>query len=253
MKSIKNKIKSNFDKAAKSYDTVANIQKICAKNLINKLITYFYRSQDNIAKILDVGTGTGYVPQILTKIYPNSCYDLNDISSNMLIMAKSKLTNLNIKYNLILGDIENLDLNAYNLIISNFALQWVIDLPKILKKLYNKSDILAFSCLVDGTFSEWSNKLKNLGSSVYADQYPKPNVLQNLLLSLNPKKHFFATKEYQLYFNNALAFIRYLKDLGAASAMNDYISVSELRNIIKTNNQPFSVTYKVFLGIVESG
>ena len=54
MKCIKNKIKSNFDKAAKSYDTVANIQKICAKNLINKLITYFYRSQDNIAKILDV-------------------------------------------------------------------------------------------------------------------------------------------------------------------------------------------------------
>ena len=245
MKFIKNKINSNFDKAAKSYDTVANIQKICAKNLIDKLTTYFYRSQDNIARILDVGTGTGYVPQILTKKYPNSCYDLNDISYNMLIMAKSKLSNLNIKYNLILGDIENLDLTAYNLIISNFALQWVINLPKILKKLYNKSDILAFSCLLDGTFVEWTNKFKNLGSD-YTHQYPKPNILQNLLLSLNPKKHFFATKEYQLYFNNALAFIRYLKDLGAASTMNDSIPVSELRRIIKTNNQPFIVTYKVF-------
>ncbi len=250
---IKNKINSNFDKAAKSYDNVANIQKICAKNLINKLTTYFYQSQANIARILDVGTGTGYIPEMLTKTYPNSCYDLNDISSNMLIIAKSKLTNLNIQYNLILGDIENLDLAAYNLIISNFALQWVIDLPKILKKLYNKSDILAFSCLLDGTFVEWTNKFKNLGSDVYTHQYPKPNILQNFLLSLNPKKHFFATEEYQLYFNNALAFIRYLKDLGAASTINNSISIAKLRRVIKTNDQPFIVTYKVFFGLVERG
>lgn len=245
MQLIKKKIKYKFDKACASYDSVANVQKKCAANLIDKLLKYFYR--DNISKILDVGTGTGYIPELLIKNYPNSLYDLNDISSNMLVCAKEKLS---APCNVILGDMEDVDFGSYDLITANFALQWALNLNKMLIKLYKKSNIFAFSCILSGTFIEWVNKFENLHLSFPINKYPEGYQLENFLLSLNPKKYFFETKEYPITFNNSLDFIKYLKKLGA-SAIDDSISLSELKNIIKINDQPFSVSYRVFFGILE--
>lgn len=245
MELIKEKIQLNFNEAAESYDSVATVQKACAVNLVDKLVKYFHKR--SITTILDLGTGTGYVPELLVKIYPSGDYDLNDISSNMLLCAKKKLSFA--KPNLILGDMESIDFGSYDLITANLALQWSTNLYYMLQKLYNKSNIFAFSCVLIGTFHEWTRQFKNLDTSFPIYQYPDNNTLENFLLSLYPKKYFFETKEYPITFNNSLDFIKYLKKLGASTAEHA-TSLAELKNIIKINNKSFTVTYRVFFAIL---
>ena len=60
---LKRKIKHRFNGASNSYDKVACVQKQSAELLVQKLQEFdklFYPQT-----ILDLGTGTGYIPEIL--------------------------------------------------------------------------------------------------------------------------------------------------------------------------------------------
>jgi malonyl-CoA O-methyltransferase len=154
-----NIIKHNFNKASLSYDAAATVQYNAAKHLVFNLIKNC--SEFNPSSILDLGTGTGYIPELLLNYFPKSQYILNDISENMLNKTKQKLNNYtNIQFNL--NDMETTDFGFNQLIISNMALQWVKNLNNLLIKLFNNSNILAFSCLLNQNFDEWNYILKNL-------------------------------------------------------------------------------------------
>lgn len=123
-----NKIQNSFNKASKSYDSVAHIQREAREFLIHQLLTI---ETFNPKTILDLGTGTGYVPELLLNHYPKSTYVLNDISNKMLEICKVKFSNhSNIAY--LHGDMNHLNINAFDLVISNFAFQWVDNLWKTL-------------------------------------------------------------------------------------------------------------------------
>ena len=85
---LKTKIKNHFNRAGNSYDKVACVQKQSAGLLVKKLQSFDSSSYPQT--ILDLGTGTGYIPEILLPHYQNSLYTLNDIAPKMIEIVENK-------------------------------------------------------------------------------------------------------------------------------------------------------------------
>lgn len=242
----KEQVWHHFHRASSSYDKVAEIQRHCAALLIKQLestLPNFIPSS-----ILDLGTGTGYIPEILLKKFPASRYSLNDIASGMLERGRQKF-GASDQFSFILGDMESLDFASHDLTTSNFALQWADDFEATITKLYKSSEVLAFSCLLDGTFEEWRRIFEVESLPIPTYQYQPQKKLEAIFLSLKPAQYSFEARDYQMTFPNALAFMRHLKQLGASTPSHT-ISLRDLRNLIMINDREIKVTYKVFFCIL---
>lgn len=247
MKFNKQKIQQRFSLASTSYEDVSMVQREAAQFLIKFFVEVFPNFHPT--SILDLGTGTGYIPEILLPIFPSSHYTLNDISVEMLNITRKKFFSSS-QFDFHLGDIENSNFLFHDLIISSFALQWVDLLNLTLQKLYFNSEVLAFSCLLKGTFGEWEEitEMHEVPSAV--SKYPTQDKLKEFLLSLNPAGCFFRIKDYPIAFPNIKAFIKYLKNLGASAGSKE-IPLNKLKNLINTYNQELNLTYKVFFGVLK--
>ena len=239
-------IQTRFNKASKSYNDVAWVQKDAAEFLVDKLLKY----QNFIPRtVLDVGTGTAYIPELLLKKFPTSSFYLNDIALEMLEVCKAKFAkNQNIYY--LPGNMLELDADLYDCIISNLALQWTPDLQYAINFLNSKStNVFAFSTLLDGTFAEWSH-LINRYQSIQILDYPQAEELISLCnkLKRNYQDFEYWLMDCPLSFENPVSFMRYLKSLGA-SAPGNLVHLSNIKKLLKAEAQSLTVTYKIFFGI----
>lgn len=240
-------IQKCFNRASKSYDDVAWVQKDAARFLVNKLLEH----QDSIPQtFLDVGTGTGYIPELLLEKFPKSSFYLNDIAGEMLEVCKAKFAKTqNIYY--LPGDMLKLDSDLlYDCVISNLALQWSTDLQYAVNFLHSKStNVFAFSTLLDGTFEEWHYIINRYQSTQILD-YPQAEDLISLCnkLKRNGQDFKYWLMDYPLSFDNPMCFMRYLKSLGA-SAPGNLVRLSSLKKLLKAESQSLTVTYKIFFGM----
>lgn len=242
---ILSEIKKNFNVAAPFYDDVAFVQKACAEKLVTLLLKNIQDFCPNI--LLDVGTGTGYIPELLCKKFPVSHYTLNDIASAMLEKARERLKHPQ-NLDILLGDMETIKLKHYDLITSNLALQWSKDIYKTIHRLYDHTHVLAFSCLLHGTFREWSELFQKHSLPSPTHAYPTKEELQGQLKVLGASSYFFEIFETTIHFKNIRAFINYLKKLGANTPPQKIPSFG-LKILMR--EEPFSATYKVFLAVLE--
>lgn len=242
MVSLKTRIKNNFDRASLMYNDFSSVQRLSGKFLIEKLLHLipFYPKT-----ILDLGCGTGYTSELLLKHYPNSFFTLNDISEKMVDVCREKFSYKNFSF--ITGDLEKINFTNHDLTVSNFVLQWVEEMEKNLEKFYKKSTIFAFSSLLNGTFQEWQNILNNYGASSFLKKYPLEQDLISYCNKLSADFYFW-TKEFQIQLPNAYAFMKYLQNIGA-STNHKHLSYNILKSLIKTQSEPFTVTYRAFFGV----
>lgn len=239
------KVQQRFDLASHTYDKVATIQNICAKQLVYSLADKWPDFKPDT--ILDVGTGTGYLPELLFPAYPDSHFTLNDLSPNMLLRAQERIREF-ANIHCLPGDIETTPIPRHDLVVSNFALQWVNQLEPILQSLYENSKVLAFTCLLQGTFQEWERRLYN--QTPQHQTYPQEKSLINFLTSLKPKDYLFYHQKHTIQIQNALELMRYLKQLGASTSQLQP-SPGQLKTLIQTHSHPFEVTYHVFFGLLK--
>ena len=244
---MKEQIKKRFDLASHSYEQVASIQKKCAYQLVSMLRMYYNDYQ--ITSILDVGTGTGYIPAILQKQWSASQYTLNDLSEAMLNVVQEKFKN-NPSFSFRLGDIETLPIDSYQLIISNLSIQWVDNIEKLIKKLYAKSNLLAFSCLTEGTFKQWGELLSDYNIANVVKKYPSVQEFTHAINILQPKRQNVITKDFTLTFSNPLQLMRYLKKLGATYTSN-VTDVAALHKFAKYTEHKCILEYKVMFVLLE--
>lgn len=246
MKLKKKEIQQRFNRASSSYDQVAAIQFKCARKLVQHLTNIFPEFYPST--VLDLGTGTGYVPQLLLPIFPSAQFTLNDLAPDMLKRTKEKIGKIT-KINFVQGDMDNLNFGHNQLITSNLSMQWTNDLEHTITKLNDNSDILAFSCLLDGTFKEWTKIFEGLSLPIPTYPYPSKEKLESFILSLGQKKYFFDSQEYIMEFASPVCFLKYLKELGASSSCQK-IPFTDLRKILKTYQEKIIITYNVFFGIL---
>lgn len=128
-------MRSAFEKAAMSYDAAAVLQQEVARRLVERMD---YMSMKPIS-ILDAGSGTGFVSEILAARYPKAKVNALDLAFNMLTQAKEKRSfkqRWNKQFRYINAEVENLPFAdaSVELIISGLTLQWCQDLPKVFKE-----------------------------------------------------------------------------------------------------------------------
>jgi malonyl-CoA O-methyltransferase len=249
MASNLNKIKISFNKASKSYDSVANIQQEAADFLVSKIIAMYDMGPKNI---LDLGAGTGYVTEKLLSNFPESAFYINDLSENMLDICKVKFAQYH-NFHYLPGDMLQLSANNdyYEYIVSNFAFQWLEDWRYAIKIFHAKnSRIFAFSILLDGTFDEWENMLSKY-QNINLLSYPKKQDMIDFCqqITQNDQKFDFWLMDKSSSFPSALDFVRYLKLLGANSSKNGGVDIGIFRKLLTEQTESFNVTYKIFFGI----
>jgi len=243
------RIQKRFNKASQSYDGVACVQKNAAQFLVSQLL----KNQDFAPRaVLDVGTGTGYIPELLSHKYPQCSFYLNDIAGEMLEVCKTKFAkNTHIDY--LHGNMLDLNAHLYDCVISNLALQWLPDLRHAIHFLYSKSsDVFAFSTLLDGTFAEWIAVIGRYQSPQIL-AYPKAHDLIDVCQKMKKNGQGFSywLMDQSLTFANHHSFMRYLQSLGASTPAHP-VNLFNLKKILQEETQGLTVTYKLFFGIFRS-
>ncbi len=241
---FKDQIISRFNKAAQDYDSLCTPQKESAKLLIKTLSEHY----PNFAPqtILDLGTGTGILVEEMLKLYHTAHYSLNDHAENMLKECKKKFINYpNFSY--LENDMQAIPSKYYDLVSSNFSLQWLED-PKAIISLFAKNcKIFAFTYVLQGTFSEWYQILESYNITNATTNFLPQEQLEKLCDDISSSCFYF-TKNYELKFSNYAAFANYLKSIGA-SANDSSISISNLRKILKLDTE-ITTSYKVFFSLL---
>lgn len=151
-------MRAAFEKAAISYDAVAVLQQEVADRLVERMD---YMSMKPVS-ILDAGSGTGFVSQLLAARYPKTKITSLDLAFNMLKQAKSKRSfkqRWNKQFQYVNAEAENLPFAdaSMELIISGLTLQWCQDLPKVFKefrRVLAPGGLLLFSSFGPETLTE---------------------------------------------------------------------------------------------------
>ena len=121
-----------FNKAATSYDAVAELQNEIGDRLIERLD--YVRLQP--ARILDLGAGTGFFSSALLKRYRKADVVALDLAENMLRQVQSRGGWFR-KPRCVCADGESLPFadDSFDFIFSNLMLQWCVDLEATLAEL----------------------------------------------------------------------------------------------------------------------
>ena len=157
-------MRSAFEKAATSYDAVAVLQQEVADRLVERMDLMSM----NPVSILDAGSGTGFVSQLLATRYPKAKITALDLAFNMLKQAKGKRSYKQ-RWNKQDASVE--------LVISGLTLQWCQDLPKVFKefkRVLAPGGLLMFSSFGPDTLTE----LRQSWAEV--DDYPHVNAFADM-------------------------------------------------------------------------
>ncbi len=210
----KNNLRNKFSKVAVSYDLNANLQrKICSKLF------------DNIASIcpapkfiLDIGAGTGFLMQMLSKHYTEAAVLGIDFAFGMNKFSKDK--NLNV----IQAEAKELPFknNSFDLVASNLVYQWVSNLDLAfyeVSRVSRKKAIFYFSFFGKETLRElrFAFEKTNRFNGVFKNSF-NPIDLERLRFVLeknNFKDIDISSKIIKENFEDLFSLVRRLKSIGA--------------------------------------
>ncbi|MGD0755004.1 MAG: class I SAM-dependent methyltransferase [Bacteroidales bacterium] len=137
-----NKIREHFEAEAKEFDEI--ILKLIPyyDQMIGALIDSIHFDNDSAIRIIDLGCGTGTVAKRISEKFPNSKIVCLDIASNMIDIAKHKLSDHK-ETEFITGDFSKIDFdNKFDVVASSLALHH-LENDNCKKEFYNKiHDIL---------------------------------------------------------------------------------------------------------------
>lgn len=199
----------NFSKSSKTYNKYAKVQKHMAK----KVMGFVSQDKDNL-KILEIGSGTGYLTELLLKRFPESQVEVCDISREMLKGLEEKYGKKIKSY--ILADVEEHDFyGKYDLIVSNATFQWFNDIEGTVKKLKDmlkEEGQLLFSTFGKETYRELSQSFTRIGEGYsYSQDFCSKEYFEQMGLLLEEETYM---EEYE----SLVAFLKSIKGVGATSA-----------------------------------
>ncbi|MEN9896605.1 MAG: malonyl-[acyl-carrier protein] O-methyltransferase BioC [Pseudomonadota bacterium] len=208
----KTKIKHAFSDAAKTYDSVASLQRQIGLDLLNS------QALDHLQGVwLDLGCGTGFLTQEILKHGHHETLIALDLSQMMLEHCREKV---GVKSHYICADAEKLPLKAQsvNAILSNVALQWCYPIDEALSELHRVlvgEGILLFSTFGSETLCELKATWATVDDFVHVNDF---YTLENLHAALENAGFVDITLRrirYLRQYTNVLELMHELKDIGA--------------------------------------
>ena len=190
-------VAESFGKAASNYDEYARIQHRIAHDLISRCPAAYKEH------VLDLGCGTGYCLPLLAENYPKASITGADLSQGMLDYAQAHFPD----YSYEIADAEKLPFSdeQFDLIYSNFAVQWCDDFSKVLSEAYRclkPGGHLVLSTLADGTLKELKQAWAQADQFQHVNDFEKSDFLSKCVGQsqftvdvnvVNTEFHYYAT------------------------------------------------------------
>ncbi len=150
-------IADSFKASAATYEESAIVQ----KDIGRKLIHFLDGSEAiHFSRILEIGCCTGILTEMLVGVKEIDLIYLNDIVPEFCTITAERIASRVGQVEVLPGDIEMLPLpEKLDLVISSATLQWMADLPKLLKKIHGAlrhEGYVVFSIFGPGTMGEIS-------------------------------------------------------------------------------------------------
>ncbi len=166
----KQRIRYCFNRAKHTYDQHCQTQSKVGETLINCLQQY----KKNFNHILDLGCGTGLVTQNLAAALQYKEFMAIDIAEHLLKIADVRLRNWGVKVCLADFDRTPCGENKFDLVFSNMALQWSLNIENSLQeinRIMQPNGYLICSLPIKGTFQEMKNRLYQLSGEEYFNDF----------------------------------------------------------------------------------
>jgi malonyl-CoA O-methyltransferase len=236
----KPQIKANFNKAHKSYNKAANLQKIVAKNLVNLAAADINKS----SKILDLGCGTGFIANEIFLNFKNKEIFQLDIAWQMLKENPFKTPKIT-------ADIENLPFenNIFDLALSSLSFQWLNNLEssilQTLKTVKNNNNFY-FSLIIDGSLKEIKTSCQESGVDLLINNFISSKNLEKMLLDLN-FNYQIKYEDIILEYKDLYSILKSMKMIGASYKNgNNFVGKNNFNKISNFYLKNFNLNNKVY-------
>lgn len=249
---------ARFARAAADYDRHAQVQRRAAWQLADRIARL---ALPRLPRILEIGCGTGiFTRELAARIGPAD-WTITDIAAPMLDAAQRALTLPGTSRFLVMdGEYPAPSAMGYDLICSNFAVQWFNDLNAGLTRLADRlapGGYLAIATLAEDTLHEWREAHRALGLSPSTRRYPAVDAITPSLSQLSSPAQrttlwggVDAVME-TLAEHDGFAFVKGLKKIGASIPAHGTapLSAPNLKRVIEHfNKQGAHVSYHIAYG-----
>ena len=224
----KARVRASFDRAAKSYDAAAVLQKLVREEMLSRLDLVSLKPES----ILDAGCGTGHASKALMQKYPKAQVVSLDLAMGML--HKTQLINTSFtqrikqgfglnKQHLLCADIEQLPLAdaSLDMVWSNLAIQWCNDLDAAftdIHRVLRTDGLLIFSTLGPDTLKELRAASSMDREHVHVSRFIDMHDIGDALVRAGFLAPVLDVERITLTYIDVMAVMRDLKSIGAHNA-----------------------------------
>lgn len=239
---IHKKVRRAFSDAAFNYEVLSNLHKEIGRELIRKVM------DKPCARILDVGTGTGYLANKAKFYFPEAMVVGLDLADGMVLEANKLKEGIQI----VQADACALPFQkgSFDLVVSNLAYQWVVDLDRAFVLAHDAlSDQGSFCATIFGrqTLNELFNTVEEIALSKKSlSRLPDMEQLRAAIIKAGFKNITVDHELIKVQFTDVVDLLRWIKGIGA-NILNDDVSLGK-QTLVKMNEH-YRTHYPYFEGV----
>jgi malonyl-CoA O-methyltransferase len=231
----KARVRASFNRAAKTYDAAAILQKLVRTEMLSRLDLIKIKPQ----VILDAGCGTGHGSFALQRKFGRAQVVSLDIALGMLQKTHQQqplLSRFFKQKNLICADIEELPIasSSLGMVWSNLALQWCNDLDGAfnqIARVLQPNGLLMFSTFGPDTLKELRTATNN--GNTHVSRFIDMHDIGDALTRVGFSAPVLDVEHYTLTYDDVKALMRDLKAIGAQNATEGRARVLQGRGFLQ--------------------
>jgi malonyl-CoA O-methyltransferase len=238
---IHNKVRKAFSDAAFNYEMLSSLHKEIGRELVRKVM------HKDAARVLDVGTGTGYLANKAKFYFPESLVVGLDLADGMVLEANKLKEGIQI----VQADACTLPFQAgaFDLVISNLAYQWVGDLTHAFKQAHRcLSPEGRFCTTIFGrrTLEELFATINDVYPAVRAHRLADIHAVEAAMTSAGFKDVRVDYELIKVQFVDVMDLLKWTKSIGA-NILNDEIFLGP--KTLGRIDEHYKTNYPYFDGI----
>lgn len=214
----KGQARAAFERAARTYDQCAVLQREIANRMLERLEVIKCEPR----QIVDVGCGTGYCTRALQRRYKGARILGVDIAQRMLYAARSK-TRWFSRLRFVCADTEQLPLadSTADMIVSNLTLEWCDPDAALAEfvRVLRPGGVLMFSSLGPDTLRELRAAWQAVDQHPHVHTFVDLHELGDALVRAGFVEPVMDAEFFKLTYPDVMAVLRELKALGAHNVM----------------------------------
>ncbi len=233
----KKRVRQSFSRQAAVYDRAARVQKESAERLDFSL-SLMDRAP---ARILDIGSGTGFLTALMVKRWPGAEITCCDFAHGMHLAARGKLKSGKVRY--VTGDAEELPFSdqRFDLVVSNLSFQWVNSYTKSFREVLRVLEVggeLIFATFgrrtlqeLHESYSEASVEIRNTGPE-HLHQFPAVHEMGDGIAKIGFHDTMVNVDRLKEYYPSPEALLKSLKEIGAGNAVRSGEGMGASRKLL---------------------